>query len=77
MKIKPVVKNVAPTAAAPGSFSLNTNEAPTKQEVIFELSKKLKVLKISIQGENSITPRTRNPSKKWRGKTHEKKLKDT
>ena len=45
MKIKPVVTNVASAAAALGSFSLNKNEAPTKQDVIFELFKKLKLLK--------------------------------
>ena len=59
----------------PGSFSLNTNEAPTKTRSDIWLSKKIEEI-FQYKGEKSISPRVRNPSKEWRRKTHEKKLKE-
>ena len=67
--------NIASAAAAPGSFSLNTNEAPTKTRSDIWLSKKIEDI-FQYKGEKSISPRVRNPSKEWRRKTHEKKLKE-
>ena len=60
---------------APDSFSLNTNEAPTKTRSDIWLSKKIEEI-FQYKGKKSISPRVRNPSKEWRRKTHEKKLKE-
>ena len=46
-----------------------------KQEVISDFPKKSKKY-FNTRGEKSISPRVRNPSKEWRRKTHEKKLKE-
>ena len=73
MKIKHVVTNVASAATAPGSFSLNTNEAP-KKEVISELTKNSKK-DFSTRGKTQshlvleILPKSE-------GQPHEKKLKE-
>ena len=66
--------NVASAAAAPGSFSLNTNEAPTKTRSDLTFQKIEEIFQ--YKGKKSISPRVRNPFKEWRGKTHEKKLKE-
>ena len=46
-----------------------------KQEVISDFPKKSKKY-FNTRGGKSISPRVRNPSKEWRRKTHEKKLKE-
>ena len=69
--------NVASAAAAPGSFSLNTNEAPTKtRSDIWLFKKSKKYFNTCCKGKKSISRRVRNPFKEWRGKTHEKKPKE-
>ena len=45
-----------------------------KQEVISDFPKIEEIFQ--YKGKKSISPCVRNPSKEWRGKTHEKKLKE-
>ena len=75
VKVKPVVTSFASGTTPPRNGSLHTNNAATKQQVISEFSNKLEE-RFEYKGKNLPEPRGRIPSKKWRGKTHERKLKE-